>query len=100
MVGTSRCIAATLLKFGGPETLPQAMPSLCVRTSDSVLLGRARVRERSRGVIRPAHMVVRSTKNKIQAKSEKGLLRLRVVSEGLWAHVQWGEAGASFVAAA
>jgi hypothetical protein len=42
MVGTSRCIAATLLKFGGPTTLPQATPSLCVRTSDSGFLTRER----------------------------------------------------------
>jgi len=102
MVGTSRCIAATLFKFGGPETLPQAMPSLCVRTSDCVLLARVRVCVcvRTHAVIRPAHMIVRSTKNEIKAKSEKGFSRLRDVSEGLWAHVQGREAAASFAAAA
>jgi hypothetical protein len=42
MVGTSRCIAATLFKFDGPTTLPQAKPSLCVRTSDPVFLTRER----------------------------------------------------------
>src|SRR5580692_931320 len=100
MVGTSRCIAATLFKFGGPETPPQAAPSLCVRTSDSALLARLRMCVRAHAVIRPAHMVVRFRKNKIHAKSEKGFSLLRDVPEGLGAYVQGREAAASFAAAA
>ena len=98
MVGTSRCIAATLFKFGGPETLPQAAPPLCARGSDSELLARVYLRTGAGNF--PAHNVVRSTKYKVRAKNEKGFLRLREVANGLWAHVQGREVAASFAAAA
>src|SRR5580704_3613271 len=35
MFGSSRCIAGKLLQFGGPMTLPQAAPSLCVQAQSN-----------------------------------------------------------------
>jgi hypothetical protein len=98
MVGASRCIVATLFKFGGPEPFPQAAPSLCVPTSDSGTSARAQMI--SNAVIFTACVVIRSTKNKFRAKSEKGISRLREVAHGVWAHVQGREATALFAAAA
>jgi hypothetical protein len=96
MVGASRCIVATLLKFGGPEPFPQATPSLCVQTGDSGL--RARV-SNGAGIFADC-IAIRSTKNKFRAKSEKGFLRLREAADGVRAHVQGREATALFAAAA
>jgi hypothetical protein len=76
MVRTSRCIAVTLFKFGGPQTLPQATPSLCVATLDSVL------------------------RNTNIAESEKIFMPCREAAAGAWAHVQGREAAAPFAAAA
>jgi hypothetical protein len=96
MVGTSRCIAATLFKFGGPETLSQAAPSLCVPAADSALLTRRRP---SIGVFSARKMVC-SVKNTIRGESERRLLRLREIAKGVWAHAQGREAAALFAAAA
>src|ERR1700730_6498151 len=73
MVGTSRCIAATLFKFGGPTTLSQARPSLCVRTSDSFFL----TRERScvAAEILPALENICSPEQTLLDLSEKELFR-------------------------
>jgi hypothetical protein len=98
MVGASRCIVATLFKFGGPEPLPQAAPSLCVPTRDSSLLDL--VRMTSNGRIFTVSIAIHSTKNLFRAKNEKGFLRLRDVGQGLRAHVQGREATALFAAAA
>src|ERR1700689_653881 len=98
MVGTSRCIAATLFKFGGPKTLPQATPCSCVSTADFGLL--PRVRMRLSAAIRCACGVMVSIKNKSRAKSGKGFLRLRGEAKGARAHVQGREATALFAAAA
>jgi hypothetical protein len=98
MVGTSRCIAATLFKFGGPTTLPQARPSPCVRTSDSVFL----TRERSfvAAEIFSALENICSTEQTLLDLSAMRSFGLRVGAEGLWAHVQGREVAALFVAAA
>ena len=96
MVGTSRCIAATLSKFGGPKTLPQATPSLCVLTSDSSFF--ARMLLRFEAGIFSASKAIRSIKSKFIAKGEKGFLRRREVADGVWAHVQGRQATASFAA--
>src|SRR5580658_6179293 len=98
MVGTSRCIAATLFKFGGPTTLPQAMPSLCVPTADFGL--QPRVPMRLNAASRCARKVIVSVKNKFRAKSERRFLRLREFAQGARAHVQGREATAFFAAAA
>jgi len=79
-------------------TLPQATPSLCALTSD---LGRSACAQMpGEAGISSDPNVVGSTKNKFRAKSEKGILRLREVTLGGWAHVQGREATASFAAAA
>jgi len=98
MVGTSRCIAATLFKFGGPTTLPQAAPSLCVRTSDSVVL----TRERScvAAEILSALENICSLEQTLLEVSERRSLRLPVGTEGWGAYVQGREVAASFAAAA
>jgi hypothetical protein len=98
MVGTSRCIAATLFKFGGPTTLPQAAPSLCVRTSDSVFL----TRERScvAAEILSALENIRSLEQTLLDVSERRSLRLPVGTEGWRAYVQGREVAASFATAA
>jgi hypothetical protein len=98
MVGASRCIVATLFKFGGPEPLPQAAPSLCVPTRHGSLL--ARVRMTSNEYVFAACITIHPTRNLIRAKSEKGILRLREVAQGVRAHVQGREATALFAAAA
>ena len=98
MVGASRCIAATLSKFGGPEALPQAASSVCVLTSDSGLL--ARMPMHIRAGIFSTCKAIRSIKNKFRAKSEKGFLLLREVADGVRAIVQGREATALFAAAA
>lgn len=98
MVGASRCIAATLSKFGGPETLPQATPFLCVQTSDSRFLARMPMHIRA-DIFSPCK-AIRSIENKSRAKSEKGFLRLREVADGVRAYVQGREATALFAAAA
>jgi len=81
MVGTSRCIAATLSKFGGPETLPQATPSPCVPTDNLTPFARKTW---------PLHIEHASVPCKIRAAekpvahiSEINSLRLRASSEGL-----------------
>src|SRR5271169_4031553 len=98
MVGASRCIVATLFKFGGPKPVSQASPSLCVQTSDSSRWGLSRMI--SNAGIFAARIVIGPTKNKFRAKSEKGILRLREVANGVWAHVQGRGATAKFAAAA
>ena len=86
MVGTSRCIAATLFKFGGPTTLPQAAPSLCVRTSDAGFL----TRERScvAADILSALENTCSLEPTLLDLSEMSCLRLRVGTPGLRARRQ------------
>jgi hypothetical protein len=98
MVGTSRCIAATLFKFGGPTTLPQATPSPCVRTSDSVLL----TRERScvTAEIFSALESICSLERTLFGFKRNKIFRPSVWDEGLWAHVQGREVAATFLAAA
>jgi hypothetical protein len=96
MVGASRCIAATLFKFGGPETLPQATPSLCVLTSRSLLL--LLVPARINASIFATCKAIRSNTNKFRAKSENEFLRLREVADGVRAHVQGREATALLAA--
>jgi hypothetical protein len=92
MFGSSRCIAVTLLQFGGPKTLPEAAPSLCVQTVDAG--------EFTREVLRAGcfrlflRTKLRSREKIIRAKSEKGFLRLREVAEARWAYVQGREATA------
>lgn len=97
MVGASRCIAATLFKFGGPTTLPQATPSPCVRTSDSGFL----TRERScvAAEIFSALENICSAEQTLLDSREMRSFGLSVGTEGLWAHVQGREVAASFVAA-
>jgi hypothetical protein len=94
MVGTSRCIAATLFKFGGPTTLSQAAPSLCVRTSDSGFL----THERScvAAEILSALENTCSREQPFLDLSEMGSLRLGVGTEGWWARVQ-GEGSSGVV---
>ena len=98
MVGASRCIVATLFKFGGPETLPQATLSLCIQTSDLALLVRVTTWNSADNSF--ARTVIRSTKNKFRAKGEDGFLRAREVARRVRAHVQGREATALFAAAA
>ena|SRR5271155_266728 len=98
MFGASRCIAVTLCKFGGPETLPQATPYLCIQTCDSGFL--ARVCSRFCAVALFALSMFRSARKTILAKSELGSLCLRDVVEGQRAHVQGREATALFAAGA
>jgi hypothetical protein len=92
MFGSSRCIIVKLLQFGGPKTLPQAAPSLCVQ---AVGAG-----EFTREVLRAGYFnllfrtKLRSRKKIILAKSEMRILRLREVAEARWAHVQGREATA------
>ena len=92
MFGSSRCIAGKLLQFGGPMTLPQAAPSLCVQTVEAG--------EFTREVLRAGYLSslvrtkLRSKKIIIRAKSETRFLRLRDVAEARWAHVQGREATA------
>jgi len=85
MVGTSRCIAATLFKFGGPTTLPQAAPCLCVRTSDPGFL----TRERScvAADILSALENTCSLEQTLLDLSEVSSLRLRVGARGLGTRV-------------
>src|SRR5271163_4251783 len=97
MVGASRCIAATLSKFGGPQTLPQATPSLCVPTPDSGFWARASEWISADNVL--VQRAIRSIKNTSKVKSEKNFLRLREVAHGVRAHVQGREATALFAAA-
>jgi hypothetical protein len=97
MVGSSRCIAAKLFKFGGPTTLPRASPSLCVRTSDSGFLTRE-------GSCVAAEILSAlencSLEQTLLDVSERRSSRLPVGTEGWWARVQGTEVAASFVAAA
>jgi hypothetical protein len=97
MVGTSRCIAATLFKFGGPTTLPHATPSLCVPASDWDFL----TRERSRvaAEILSALENICSLEQTLLDLSEMISFGLPVGTEGLRAHVQGREVAASLVAA-
>src|SRR5579859_2349640 len=96
MVGTSRCIAATLSKFGGPKTLPQATSSFCVHTIDFQPIAREHLLSCTSRL--SAKRKLHSSKKIIIATFETGFLALRVVSEGRWAHVQGREATASFAA--
>ena len=98
MVGSLRCIAATLFKFGGPTTLPQARRSLCVRTSDSRFL----TLERScvAAEILSALENISSLEPTLLDLSEMRSWRLPVGTENLWAHVQGRAVAASFVPAA
>jgi hypothetical protein len=98
MVGSSRCIAATLFKFGGPTTLPQATPSLCVRTRDWGFL--TRERSRAAAEILSALETSGSLKQTRLDLSARRSLRLRVGTEGWWAGVQGREVAASLAAAA
>jgi hypothetical protein len=93
MVGTSRCIAATLFKFGGPTTLPQAAPSLCVRTSDLFFL----TRERScvAAEILSALENICSLETLLDV-SERRSLRLPVGTEG-WGGARSGEGSSGVV---
>jgi len=92
MFGSSRCIAVTLLQFGGPKTLPQTAPSLCVQTVEDG--------ELTREVLRAGYFSLflrtklRSQKIEFRAKSEMRILRLREVAEARWAYVQGREATA------
>jgi hypothetical protein len=98
MVGASRCIVATLFKFGGPETLPQAARLLCVLTADLGFLPRVPITSKARNF--SAQHLIRAIRNRSRAKNEKGFLCLRGVAEGVWAHVQGREATAKFAAVA
>jgi hypothetical protein len=97
MVGTSRCIAATLFKFGGPTTLPHATPSLCVRSSGSDFL----TRERScpAAEILSALENICSPEQTLLDLSEMISFGLSVGTVGLRAHVQGREVAAPLVAA-
>ena len=92
MFGSSRCIAVTLTKFGGPKTVPQAAPSLCVQTIEAG--------EFTREVLRAGYFSLlvrtklRSREKIVRAKSEMRILRLREVAEARWAHIQGREATA------
>jgi hypothetical protein len=92
MFGSSRCIVVTLLQFGGPKTLPQAAPFLCVQTIEAG--------ELTRGVLLAGcfrlfpRTKLSSTKINFRSKCEKRFLRLREVAEARWAHVQGREAAA------
>src|SRR5580693_9515065 len=98
MVGASRCIAATLFKFGGPKTLLQATPSLCVSTADFRLPPRVPMRFDAESC--PACRVVLPIKNRFRAMSGKRFLPLPEAAQGARAHVQGREATALFAAAA
>src|SRR5580704_7467463 len=97
MVGTSRCIAATLFKFGGPTTLPQARTSPCVRTLDSVFS----TRERSLVAARTLSALenICSPEQTLLDPREMRSFGLRVGTAGLRVRVQGREVAASFVAA-
>ncbi len=92
MFGSSRCIVAKLLQFGGPKTLPQAAPSSCVQTVEAGKFTREVLRTGYFSLL--VRLKLRSKEKIIRAKSEKGFLRLREVAEARWAHVQGREAAA------
>jgi len=98
MVGSSRCIAATLFKFGGPSALPQPTRSLCVRTGDSRFL----TLERScvAAEILSALENISSLEQTLLGLSEMQSLCLPVGTPRWWAQVRGREAAASFVAVA
>src|SRR5579863_3360476 len=110
MFGSSRCIVAKLLQFGGPETLPQAAPSLCVQVRSNAPFPQSKLRikieadslqltaDSQRAGLRTigfcTHEKLRSKKINFRAKREMRILRLREVAEARWAHVQGREATA------
>jgi hypothetical protein len=110
MFGSSRCIAGKLLQFGGPMTLPQAAPSLCVQVRSNTRFPRQPQRitiaadssqptaDSQRAGLRAigfcTHAKLRSGEKIIRVRSEMRFLRLREVEEARWAHVQGREATA------